>query len=192
MTGGRTLVILGHPDLGASRVNASLVAGLSDVETVDVRDLYALYPHGRIDLEAERRALEAVDHIVLQYPTQWYAPPALLKAWLDEVMTRGWAYGTGVPGVLVGKTIRIATTTGGTAEMYGPGGFHGWTMADVLIPMRATAKRLGLVWVDPFVVHDVRGLSDEQLAGQSVAYAMLLAAPPAPAPALASPAAAAA
>ncbi|MFZ4893054.1 NAD(P)H-dependent oxidoreductase [Plantibacter sp. Mn2098] len=175
MTEGRTVVILGHPDLGTSRVNAALAASLVGVTGVEVRDLYALYPDGTIDLDAEHAALEAADHIVLQYPTHWYAPPALLKRWLDEVMSRGWAYGTGKPGVLAGKTVRIATTTGGTAEMYASDGFHGWPMDDVLIPMRATARRLGLVWVTPFVVHDVRGLTDDDLAREAGAYADVLA-----------------
>ena len=118
-----TLIVLAHPDLAHSRINAPLAAGVADVPGVTVRHLDALYPDGAIDIEAEQRALEAADTIVLQYPTYWYSTPGLLKTWLDTVLLRGWAYGSSAPGVLKGKGLRVVTSTGGIEAAYSPDGF---------------------------------------------------------------------
>ncbi|HEY2556716.1 MAG TPA: NAD(P)H-dependent oxidoreductase, partial [Diaminobutyricibacter sp.] len=75
-----TLIVLAHPDLAHSHIAAPLAAGVADLPGVTVRDLAALYPDGVIDIEAEQRALEAADTVVLQYPTYWYSPPGMLKA----------------------------------------------------------------------------------------------------------------
>jgi putative NADPH-quinone reductase len=170
----RTLVLLDHPDLSRSRVNHALAAALEDAPGLAVRDLRRLYPDGRINLGAERAEVEAADNIVLQYPTHWYAPPAFIKNWLDEVLVRGWAYGTGAPGALAGKTLRVATSTGGTRDAYSPDGFHGWDFTDILIPLQATARRLGMQWLSPFVLHGVRDLTEEQLQDLARDYRRLL------------------
>lgn len=170
----KTLVLLDHPDLSTSRINRALATALEDAQDLTVRDLRRLYPDGHIDLAAERAAVEAAGNIVLQYPTHWYAPPAYLKTWLDEVLVRGWAYGTGAPGALAGKTLRVATSTGGAEEAYSPDGFHGWDYNDILIPLQATARRLGMLWLSPFVLHGVRDLTDEQLQDLAQDYRNLL------------------
>jgi putative NADPH-quinone reductase len=169
-----TVVILDHPSLTTSRLNASLLRSISGAEGVQVRDLVALYPDGVIDVAAEQAALEGVDHVVLQYPTHWYTVPGLLKSWLDNVLVRGWAYGTGAAGALKGKSLRIVTSTGGAAAAYAPEGFHGWDYAEILIPMKATARRLGMTWDEPLVLHGARDLTDEDLAGAGRKYRALL------------------
>ena len=168
--GQSTLVVVGHPDLASSRVSAAFLSALRDVPHVEIRDLYALYPDHRIDLEAERAAIGRAWRFVLQYPTYWYSAPPLLKQWLDEVLVRGWAYGTGRPGALAGKHLLVATSTGGAGEAYAPGEFHGWDFDDVLIPMKATARRLGMVWDRPLVVHAVRDLDGAALEREAAAY----------------------
>ena len=109
-----TALIVGHPDLTASRVNAALTAAAIGLPGVDIRILASLSANGAFDVKAEQAALSSADDIVLLYPTYWYSTPAPLKRWLDEVLQRGWAYGTGEPGALAGKSLRIVTTTGGS------------------------------------------------------------------------------
>jgi putative NADPH-quinone reductase len=171
-----TIVLLAHPDLAHSRINSALATAIGSVDSVEVRNLFALYPASRIDVGAEQAALTGVDHIVLQYPTQWYSVPGLLKQWLDDVLVRGWAYGTGAPGALTGKTLRIVTSTGGAAAAYATGEFHGWPYDDILIPLKATAKRLGMVWSEPLVVHGARDVSDNELAVFADRYREMLTA----------------
>jgi len=169
-----TVVILDHPALETSRVNASLLRSITGTEGIQVRDLAAFYPDGVIDIAAEQQVLEGVDHVVLQYPTHWYTVPGLMKSWLDNVLARGWAYGTGAPGALKGKTLRVVTSTGGTASAYTPEGFHGWDYEEILIPMKATARRLGMVWDEPLVLHGARELTDLDLAKAGRLYRALL------------------
>ncbi|MFF2299293.1 NAD(P)H-dependent oxidoreductase [Arthrobacter sp. NPDC058127] len=164
------LIILAHPDLGSSRVNAALVSAIEGAEGVQIRHLTELYPTNVIDIPAEQHALSNADEIVLQYPTYWYSAPGIMKQWLDEVLTRGWAYGTGKPGALAGKRLRVVTTTGGTQDAYATDGSHGWDFNDILIPLQATARRLGMLWDEPLVIHGVRDITDPQLADHGKRY----------------------
>ncbi len=173
MVSEHTLVVYANPRGPASRANAALLRAMSARPDTEIRDLTTLYPDGAIDIAAEQTALERADHVVLQYPTYWYSVPAPMKSWLDRVLTPGWAYHPGRPGALAGKTLRIATTTGGTTDGYQPGQLHGFEYAALLAPMQATARRLGMEFAEPFVLHGVRDLSDAELAQAAEQYAGL-------------------
>jgi putative NADPH-quinone reductase/1,4-dihydroxy-2-naphthoate octaprenyltransferase len=65
-------------------------------------------------LHAQRR-IEWADHMVFVYPTWWGTVPALLKGFLDRVLTAGFAFrevkgGTGYEGLLKGKSAHLITT----------------------------------------------------------------------------------
>lgn len=173
----QTLIVVGHPDLATSRINAALAAAAAALPSVEVHDLAALYPDCGMDVPLEQSTLARFDEIVLQYPTHWYSVPGLMKLWLDDVLVRGWAYGTGVPGALAGKTLRVVTSTGGVADAYAAGEFHGWAYDDILIPLRATAKRLGMRWGEPLIIHGAREVTDAQLAALVDRYKTLLSTP---------------
>lgn len=49
-----TVLLLAHPDFAASRANRALLAGLNDLPELEVAELYALYPDGKIDAAVER------------------------------------------------------------------------------------------------------------------------------------------
>nr|WP_240977878.1 NAD(P)H-dependent oxidoreductase [Planctomonas sp. JC2975] len=167
-------MIVGHPDLATSRVNSALTEAARSLPSVDIRVLSDLYPGGGPDVAEEQSALAAADHLVLLYPTYWYAPPAQLKRWLDEVLVRGWAYGTGRPGALAGKSLTVVTSTGGDEPGYQPGELHSFAYDVILAPMKATAHRLGMRWQPPLVVHGVRDLSDDDLDELGRAFQELL------------------
>ncbi|GGF31598.1 NAD(P)H-dependent oxidoreductase [Subtercola lobariae] len=160
-----TLVIVGHPDLTTSRMSAALCAAARSVPGTSIRVLSDVSTDGRFDVHAEQQALTEASDIVLLYPTYWYSTPGQLKRWMDEVFTRGWAYGTGGAGALVGKTLRIVTTTGGAEDAYQPGRLHSFEYDAILAPLKATAHRLGMLWAEPLVIHAARDVTDEQLTG---------------------------
>ena len=101
-----------------------------------VRHLDALYPDRRIDVAAEQAVLMAHDRIVFQHPFYWYSTPPLMKQWLDEVLTYGWAFGAvsaqteeaapnGAPGTaLRGKALWLVVTTGGQEDSYHPDSYN--------------------------------------------------------------------
>ena len=57
-------------------------------------DMYGRYPDFQIDVEHEQSALLAHDRVIFQFPMYWYSVPPLLKKWLDDVLTYGFAYGS--------------------------------------------------------------------------------------------------
>ena len=94
------LVLCAHPDLRLSRVNHRLLEAAQALQrdpppglTLELRDLYSLYPDYVLDVQEEQAAAERADLIVWQHPIYWYSMPPLMKLWLDEVLAHGWAYG---------------------------------------------------------------------------------------------------
>ncbi|WP_131746927.1 NAD(P)H-dependent oxidoreductase [Frankia sp. Cppng1_Ct_nod] len=174
----KTLVLLAHPNLANSRVNAALADVARQEEHVTVHDLYAAYPDFRIDVAREQRLLLAHDAVTLQFPFQWYSTPSLLKLWLDEVLTYGWAFGEGGT-ALHGKTLRFAISTGHPAEAYGPDGINRFTMAELLRPLEATANLIGMTLAEPLILqgnNPFNPLPDETLALHAKHYRQALAA----------------
>lgn len=170
----RTLVVLAHPGLAASRVNAALAEAARPVDGVTLHDLYATYPDVRIDVEREQRLLLEHDRIVLQFPFYWYSAPPLLKKWLDEVFLYGFAYGSNGTS-LRGKALLVATTAGAAEEMYRPGGFNRFTVSELLKPFDATANITGMRYEEPFVIHGTHAVDDAALAAYQERYRALLA-----------------
>ena len=84
-----------------SRINRRLMRAARrlpaspDSPLIVVRDLYSLYPDYLIDVEAEQALLASAKLIVWQHPIHWYSMPPLMKLWLDDVLSFGWAYGPG-------------------------------------------------------------------------------------------------
>lgn len=124
------LIILGHPR------STSLCGALADAFAEGAReagakvrrlDLAALAfdPHVRTasprEQELEEDLLNAHDlilwaeHLVFIYPTWWGTMPALLKGFLDRVLTQGFAFqtcegGTGYQELLGGRSAQLITT----------------------------------------------------------------------------------
>ncbi len=148
------LVLVAHPDIARSRVNRAFAAQarLLPPETVEVRDLYALYPDYAIDVEAEQAALAGARTVVWLHPLQWYSMPALMKLWVDEVLAFGWAYGPGGR-ALAGKCLWLVVSTGGTAESYSPAGSNRHPFEAFLGAYRQTAELTGMRFLEPQVLH---------------------------------------
>lgn len=91
----KILVIYSHSYQSQSVSNRTIIDVLSRQEGYSVRNLEELYPSGKIDVQAEQAALLEADVIVLQHPLFWYNVPSLMKHWMDEVFTFGFAYGDG-------------------------------------------------------------------------------------------------
>lgn len=175
----KTLILLFHRDLSASRANAALAAAADSLPGVDVIDMAALYPDG-IDMvrdgECEAARLLSADRIVLQFPIQWYSTPALLKAWQDAVLTRMFYLAYEQEGrLLEGTPLMIAATAGNVPEAYRPDGRNLFPMIDLLAPLRATAHRCGLGWSAPFIVYQADKLSPEALGQAAADYEAALA-----------------
>ncbi len=104
-------VLLAHPNPGSLNhaVCSAFVEGLKEAGAAyKVNDLYAsgfnplmagddfkqfedsgILPK---DVVAEQGKVDEVDGLALIYPVWWNEAPAILKGWLDRVLSKGWAY----------------------------------------------------------------------------------------------------
>ena len=61
----------------------------------------------------EQSKLKSCDILVLQFPLWWWSFPAILKGWIDRVLTSGFAYGKDA--TLTPKKVMYSITTGGAS-----------------------------------------------------------------------------
>ena len=174
------LVIAAHPQLEHSRVTHALMRALkqADPARLQLRSLYALYPDYFIDVAAEQAALREARLVVWLHPVHWYSMPPLMKLWLDETLTFGWAYGPGGES-LRGKDLWLVASTGGPEESYRPDGYNRYFFDAFLYPYEQTAALVGMRWLPPLVLHGAHRAGDEQLAAHAKVLAERLATWPA-------------
>jgi glutathione-regulated potassium-efflux system ancillary protein KefF len=163
------LVIYAHPYPAHSRACAALLGAVRDLESLEVRSLYDLYPEFDVDGVAERAALEKARLVVWLHPFYWYGPPALLKHWFDHVLIKGWAHGDGGR-ALAGKDCLWVTTTGGGEEAFSETGRHGHRFEAFEPAMKQTARYCGMNWLKPFAVNGAHEVGPEvlQAAGREL------------------------
>lgn len=171
----RCLIVVAHPRLDRSVVNAALTQTARRMPQVTVHDLYEAYPDYQIDVAAEQARLVSHDIIGLQFPLFWYSVPALLKEWLDLVWLHRFAYGGKKP-KLAGKTLFCAVSTGGDAGSYTPGGHNGYGIDDFLKPLERTAALCQMLWAPPHILHDAPRLKDARLDSAVLDYSAYLTA----------------
>ncbi|WP_228488342.1 glutathione-regulated potassium-efflux system oxidoreductase KefF [Caenimonas koreensis] len=173
-TPAQVLVLAAHPDWRDSRVNRQLMDAARSTQGVKVHDLYSLYPDYDIDVAAEQGAAAAASLIVLLHPVQWYSMPALLKLWMDEVLTYGWAYGTRGT-ALRGKDIWLVATTGGPESSYHPQSYNRYFFDAFLPPYEQTAALCGMRFLPPMVLHGAHSASDEAVTDHVKTFSERLA-----------------
>ncbi len=165
----RTLVTLFHPSLETSRANAALFRAIQDLPNVTARHADALYPDHTIDVDAEHALLLEHDLHVFQFPMYWFSSPPLFKAWQDQVLTFGWAFGP--KRMLEGKTWQVATTLGGTEHDYAPTGLAHHTVDEILLPIRLTASYCGIHLRPPHCTYAVTpNTTDDALNQAATTY----------------------
>jgi glutathione-regulated potassium-efflux system ancillary protein KefF len=178
----RILVLSAHPDLRQSHVNRALLRAARALQAgeparFEVRDLYALYPDYAIDVAHEQAEAARADLVVWQHPIHWYSMPPLMKLWLDDVLSVGWAYGHGAQ-ALAGKDLWPVLSTGGGAETYRPNGYNRHFFDDFMPPYEQTAALCGLRCLPPFVLHGAHRATPDEIAAHADMYRQRLASYP--------------
>jgi putative NADPH-quinone reductase len=169
----KILIIYAHPSPHKSRYNRSLVNSARLLPNVVIHDLYERYPSLHIDEEFEQKALRDCDVLVFQFPMFWYSAPAILKEWQDCVLQRGFAYGDEAA-TLTGKTFMIATSTGGSQQMYHQNETHGADISNYLLPMEMAARFCGMQVALPFITHEARRLENDHIRERTTEFCQLL------------------
>ncbi|TKH05423.1 NAD(P)H-dependent oxidoreductase [Peribacillus simplex] len=135
----KTLVIVSHPSLETSVINKRWVEALRKYpEKYTVHELYKVYPDGNINAEKEQQLIESHSNLVLQFPFYWFNCPPLLKRWLDDVFTYGWAYGSNGGDKLKNRKAALAVSAGINKEDYSEEGRYRYTLEHLLSPFETT------------------------------------------------------
>ncbi|MBD8146283.1 glutathione-regulated potassium-efflux system ancillary protein KefG [Pantoea agglomerans] len=172
----RVLLLYAHPESQDSIANRILLQPAQVLEHVTVHDLYATYPDFFIDIHHEQQLLREHDVIIFQHPLYTYSCPALLKEWLDRVLSRGFA--NGVDGnALEGKYWRSVVTTGEPESAFRHQGLNRYSLNDIMRPFELTAQMCRMHWMPPMIVYWARRQSPELMKNYARAYGDWLAAP---------------
>ena len=131
------------------------------------------------DITIEQKKLLDCDLLILQFPLWWFSMPAILKGWMDRVLSMGFAYGGGQwydTGSLKGRKAMLSITTGGPDFMYSPLGRNG-NIEKILFPIQhGILYFCGFEVLPPFIAYSPAHATDEQRAQMLDEYHQRLAA----------------
>lgn len=110
------------------------------------------------DVEREQGRVANADIVILQFPLWWGGPPALLKGWIDRVLSYGFAYVDGrrfETGLFQGRRAMLSVTTGGTPARFSEDGVFG-PIGPLLMPIQRLAlEYTGFTVCEPNVCYGV-------------------------------------
>lgn len=167
------LILFAHPSIHHSEINWVMREKVKNMENVELRDLYELYPEFYIDVEEEKKALDKADLIIFHHPFYWYSSPPMIKLWQDVVLEKGFAYGPG-GNALAKKDFLQVLSTAGRHDAYSPIGKNFFTMQELLRPFEAMCNLCGMIYHPPFVIHNGFNQTVETCAGHAETYRQLL------------------
>lgn len=141
----KTLIIASHPYPQQSVVNKALWEVAQKAEGASFQNLETAYGDNMrgFDRAAERRLYAEMDRLVLMFPIHWFNLTPMLKAYMNEI------WWVGAPPELRGKEMLVVTTTAGDASAYSREGRLGFSIEEVLTPLRASAKYTGMTFSEP-------------------------------------------
>lgn len=149
------LIILAHPDINKSTGNKYITEKLNELPNVEVRNLNLLYPDYKIDVAKEQEKLKKADIIVFQFPLFWYNVPSIMKEWIDNVFSYGFAFGKGNY-QLEGKKVITSFTTGTSIKDYPED-----VIEKIAFPIKGLADYCKMEYITQVVSHEINGYSDE-------------------------------
>lgn len=165
----KVLVVFAHPSYESSRINRAFHQAVVGMPNLIWHDLYNTYPNQLIDVSREQALLADCDVLILQHPLYWYSCPALMKNWLDSVLTLGWAYGNSGM-AMKDKAFIQAISSGGPEAVYQRGGYNNFSLAELLRPFEQTADLCEMPYHQPFLTQGVKAMSDEEIGFQAEKY----------------------
>lgn len=150
------LVINGHPDLKKSFANAEILKHFSQRtpwQIVHAKDFAG-------DINAEQQRLLNADLVIVQFPLYWSAFPSVLKEWIDQVFTYGFAFGPD-GSQLKGKKLLFSITAGATAESYTPTGFNFMPLEEYQRAFEHAFKAAEMDILDTVITYEMNAIPEE-------------------------------
>ncbi|SDK82288.1 NAD(P)H dehydrogenase (quinone) [Catalinimonas alkaloidigena] len=127
-------------------------------------------------IRQEHEKLAAADVVIFQFPLWWFGFPAILKGWVDRVLSYGVAYGAPAGGSYKtgpyrGKRAMLSLTTGSAELTFVAGGRHG-DLNTLLFPIQHGILHFtGMDVLPPFVAWAPQHATDEERQRYLALYA---------------------
>ncbi len=150
------LVINGHPNLDKSFANAEILRLLgqhTDWQITHAADFTN-------DIKAEQARLLKADVVVVQFPLYWSTFPSVMKEWIDQVFTYGFAFGPD-SSQLKGKKLLFSITAGATAESYSETGFNFMPLENYQRSFEHAFKAAEMDILDTIVTFEMNAIPEE-------------------------------
>ncbi len=117
------------------------------------------------DILQEQERLRWCDLLILQFPLWWFSMPAIMKGWVDRVLTPGFAYNRTMiynHGGLRGRKAMILLTTGNSRVQYSKQGLNG-PIETILFPIhRGILNYVGFDVLPPFIAWQPSRMSEDK------------------------------
>lgn len=115
----------------ASATREDIIGDLKKPELFQYGDetMFA-WMEGRLseDIMAEQKKVQEAELVIFQFPLYWFSVPAIMKGWMDRVLTQGFAFSLEKMynhGIFKDKKAMLSFTTGATQTMFRPDGING-------------------------------------------------------------------
>jgi putative NADPH-quinone reductase len=145
----RTLLVIGHPAFNNSIASKTVAKTICKIDNVNCRNLIELYPSYKINVYEEQIILLNADLIIFQFPIYWASMPAILKLWIDEVFTNGFAFGSEYK--LKGKKLLVSTSLSGKNDIES----NNNVLNKILFPFKGLTEFCKMEYITPFALYEM-------------------------------------
>lgn len=158
----KILIINGHSTYESSpgRLNRTMTETMAETLSGKYDIMTSVLENG-YDIEEERKKFLAADIIIFQMPVFWFAAPAVLKKYMEEIYQigvfyiRAEEYGRG--GHLTNKRYMLSTTWNAPETAFSDSGkfFDGRNVDEVLIGFHKAQEYIGMKKLPSFSCYNV-------------------------------------
>jgi len=169
------VVFVAHPRIERSISNVRMRRVAEGITGVTVVDLYAEYPNFEIDIRREQARIEDHDAVIMQHPVYWFSSPSIVKEWVDQVFSFGWAFGP-EGDALKGKLYLHSVTTAASHGVFARDVTSRSALRAQFHPFEATATLCGMRYLPPFSLFGAPADEprEERIERHAHAFALLL------------------
>lgn len=147
----KTMVVISHPTIQTSSSQQFFLATLKGEDFVTIRHLDEVWceakPHFTRVIEEKALVESGAQRLILQFPMYWYQAPAVMKEWIDTVMSKSATFAKQI------KELGIVVTLGVKEEAFRAGGKEQFTISELLRPFQALANAMSWNYLPNFEVH---------------------------------------
>ena len=141
----QSIIVFGNPYGRKSKIasNMASLAEKSGIQSIFLNE--HISSDGTFPVTEMQRQLESFSTIIIHAPVYWYSTPALVKSWVDQMLTQGWAFPS-ERSRLRGKRIAMSLTVGADMGTYADGQVNRFDIATYFLPFEQTFRYCGMEW----------------------------------------------